>query len=177
MAISASVRVAVMASDLLLPKDLTDFLGAGRQLDYDATAAEPGLLALRRLGELTLGALCVNSDEEGHPPGESEEPGAGEDPHIYDEETGYYVIPAVDLAASCTGDYPSEGLLSWIPDRGMYATWDSSHLEILAFPNATWSDIAVSPLRYVNAQWSSDPPGYYLAPWLRGYDYRFGSPW
>jgi len=126
---------------------------------------------------LAFGALYFNSEEEGHPAGVNEEPGAEEDPHIDDEEPGFYVIPAVDLVASCTGDYPPEGLIAWIPDLEMYATWDSSHLDILVFGNATWTDIAASPLRYVNAQWSEDRPGYYLAPWLHGYEYRPGSPW
>jgi hypothetical protein len=162
-----------------LPDDLVAFLTAGRQLEYDPATAEPGMLTLRPLDELTLGAIYMNSDEEGHAPDEHEEPGAGEDPHIDDEETGYYLIPAVDLVASCTGDYPPEGLLAWIPDLGMYATWDSSHLEILAFPNVTWSEITREPLRYVTAQWyeyGEAPPGYYLAPWLHGYEYRLGEP-
>ncbi|MGH2921392.1 MAG: hypothetical protein ACRDKU_04915 [Gaiellaceae bacterium] len=79
--------------------------------------------------------------------------------------------------ASCTGDYPPEGLLAWLPERSCYATWDSGHFDLLVFPDVSWSDIASSPLRYVNAQWSPELPGYYLAPWLHGYEYRVGSPW
>jgi hypothetical protein len=157
-----------------LPADLVEFLAAGGSLEYDEADAEPGMLVFRRLDELSLGEVYVESTETAHDESH-DEPGAGEDPHI--DDYGYYVIPAVDLVASCTVDYPPEGLLAWLTDRSCYATWDSGHLDLQLFPGVTWTEIAASPLRYVNAQWSSDPPGYYLAPWLHGYPYKPGSPW
>jgi hypothetical protein len=163
-----------VAEDLRLPSDLVEFLGAGESLEYDEADAEPGMLVLRRLDELSLGEVYVESRETAHDE-IHDEPGAGEDPHI--DDFGYYVIPAVDLVASCTVDYPPEGLLAWLPDRDCYATWDSGHLDLQVFPGVTWTEIAASPLRYVNAQWSNDPPGHYLAPWLHGYPYKPGSPW
>ena len=164
-----------MTAALQLPADLVAFLKAGRELEYDPDEAEPGKLIFKALADLKLGEIFYASQEEGHEPGVNEEPGGGEDPHIDDEE-GYYLVPAVNLVASCTGDYPPKALLAWIPDVEMYATWDGGHFEILVFPSTTWAAIASSPLKYVNAQWSDDPPGYYLAPWLHGYDYRYGWP-
>src|SRR5688500_5552000 len=98
-----------------IPADLREFLAAGRSLEYDIEQAEPELLTLRRLDALTLGAIYGGGGEEGHPPGENEEPGAGEDPHLSDDDPGHYVVPSVDLVASCSGDYPCEALLAWIP--------------------------------------------------------------
>jgi hypothetical protein len=157
-----------------IPADLAEFLRAGRSLDYDPGDAEPGMLVLRRYDELSLGELYVSSNEIAHDQ-VHDEPGSGEDPHLHD--FGYYFIPAVDLVASCTGDYPPEGLLAWIPDLGCYGTWDSGHHDLQLFPGVTWREIVASPLRYINAQWSNDPPGHYLAPWLHDYPYRRGSPW
>lgn len=159
---------------MVLPADLVAFLEAGKTLDYDPDAAEPGMLVLRGAGELSLAELYVNTNEIAHDP-VHDEPGAGEDPHAGDY--GYYVVPAVDLVASCTGDYPPQGLLAWLPEPGCYATWDSGHLDLQFFPGVSWSEITASPLEYVNAQWSNDPPGRYLAPWLHGFPYRRGSPW
>ena len=166
-----------MAGDLNLPADLVAFLGAGRQLDYDEQSAEPGQLTLKRLEELTVREIYSSSAEEGHAPGENEEPGAGGDPHYEDEEQGYYAVPAVDLVASCSGDYPPEALLFWLPVEQMFGTWDGGHFDLLVFPRTTWSKIAADPLPYVNAQWSQDPPGYYFAPWIHGYEYRRDGEW
>jgi hypothetical protein len=161
---------------LNLPDDLVAFLEAGRVLEYPADDAEPGLLELRRLDQLELREVYYSSAEEGHAPGENEEPNAGDDPHADDEEQGYYAIPAVDLVAACSGDFPPEALLFWLPDHKLFGTWDGAHFELLVFPETSWDDIAANPLPYVNAQWSEEPPGYYLAPWLHGHPYRHGSP-
>jgi hypothetical protein len=162
-------------AELNLPADLIEFLEAGRRLEYDATAAEPGQLVLKPLSALSVREIYYSSAEEGHAPGENEEPGAGEDPHYDDEDQGYYAVPAVDLVESCSGDYPPEALLFWLPAEEMFGTWDGSHFELLVFPGVAWGDIAADPLRYVNAQWSSQPPGYYFAPWAHGYEYRQGG--
>jgi hypothetical protein len=90
------------AGDLRLPQDLVEFLGSGRSLRYDEASAEPGMLVLRGLDELSLGEVYVSSREVAHNP-VHDEPGAGEDPHA--DDFGYYVVPAVDLVAACTGDY------------------------------------------------------------------------
>jgi hypothetical protein len=103
-------------------------------------------------------------------------PGAGWDPHIEDDDPGYYAIPAVDLVASIAGDYDPQALLFWLPNEHMYGTWDSGHLELLVFPDTTWTDIAAAPERYVTAQWSTDPPGYYFGPWQHGYAHHTGLP-
>jgi hypothetical protein len=163
-----------VATTPALPADFTAFVEAAKSLDYDPADAEPGMLVLRGVDELSHGALYVNSREIAHDP-VHDEPNAGQDPHL--DDFGYYVVPAVDLVASCTGDYPPQGLLAWLPDHGLYATWDSGHLDLQVFPGVTWTEIAASPLKYINAQWSNDPPGYYLAPWLHGCTFKRGSPW
>jgi hypothetical protein len=91
-----------VSEELRLPPDLVEFLGAGESLEYDEADAEPGMLLLRRLDELFLGELYVSSRETAHDE-IHDEPGAGEDPHIEDVVYGHYVIPAVDLVASCSG--------------------------------------------------------------------------
>jgi hypothetical protein len=167
----------IMSSDQAhLPEDLTTFLQAGKQLQYDYDSAEPGQLTLKALSDLRVADIYHSSAEEGHAPGHNEEPGAGWDPHIEDDNPGYYAIPAVDLVASITGDYDPQALLFWLPNEHMYGTWDSGHLELLVFPDTTWTDIAAAPARYVTAQWSTDPPGYYFAPWQHGYAHRTGLP-
>jgi hypothetical protein len=76
-----------------LPEDLTTFLQAGKQLQYDYDFAEPGQLTLKALSDLRVVDIYYSSAEEGHAPGQNEEPGAGWDPHIEDDDPGYYAIP------------------------------------------------------------------------------------
>lgn len=158
-----------------LPDDLVAFFEAGRQLEYDGALAEPGRLLLKAADELSLGELYVSSADEGHAPGDRDEADQDDDPHGGDE--GYYVVPAADLVAVASG-YDPDFLITWIPDLGRFGTWDSSHLELYVFSAAAWGDIVADPLTYVNAQWAEDQPaGYYVAPWLHGYEWREGNPW
>jgi hypothetical protein len=159
-----------------LPPDLAEFLGAGRQLEFDPRDAQPGTLRLRSAERLELGAVYLNGAEEGHAPGEGDEADPDDDPHVDDH--GYYVIPAVDLVASAE-HYPPEHILTWVPSRKMFGTWDSGHLELLVFPGVSWSDITDNPLRYVNAQWheaDDELVGVYVSPWLHGYAWEAGTP-
>ena len=127
-----ALTLRTVTDDRRLPDDLVAFLAKPR-LAYDYSKAEPEKLDLRSLDAVELGEIYFSSVEEGHAPGMNEEPGAGFDTHIEEDEEGYYIIPAVDLIESCTGDYTPNALFAWNPSLGMYATWDSGHFDILVF--------------------------------------------
>ena len=162
--------------DLRLPSDLAEFLEAGRQLDLDPEQAAPRHLRLRGIGELEPGPVYLNAAEEGHPWGEGDEADPDNDPHLDDD--GYYVVPAVDLVASAD-NYPPQHLLTWIPSRREFGTWDSGHLELLVFPRVSWTEVVADPLKWVNAPWYDAgqwPPGVYVSAWLHGYEWEPGTP-
>jgi len=69
-----------------------------------------------------------------------------DDPH---QEEGYYSVPAVNLVAACDG-YDPDGILIWLPDEGLFGTWQSDFLSISFFPGVSWSDIVVDPIRFIN---------------------------
>ena len=147
---------------LRLPDDLIQFLDAGHQLEYDPEKCEAGRVRLKHRSELTLRTFgaCL---------GGTGSPHEGEDPH---PGPGVYLVPGVDLIASCTEDYQPEGLLVWLPDEKSFGTWDPCHDHLLSFgEDVRWSDIARSPDRFINAQWPSfydefeRAPAEYVVPW------------
>ena len=74
----------------MLPDDFVSFLDAGKQLEYDPDDCEAGALTLlwADLRLRTFGAHCGGTLYE------AEDPGPG---------VGVYLVPGVDLVASCTG--------------------------------------------------------------------------
>jgi hypothetical protein len=96
------------------------------------------------------------------------------DPH---RGEGQYIVPAVNLVASCE-HYDPFGVLVWIPDEGMFGNWDCDHhvVQVLVthrvrgdnarIEAATWTDIESDPLRFINAQWRFDAStSKVLVPW------------
>jgi len=162
---STTQKDGLNMDDMLLPKDLVDFLKSGKELEYDAGKCEPGQISLLSVDELTISEMYVDSEES---------PLAKKDLHAGVE--GYYPVPAVNLVADCDG-YEPEGILIWLPDQKVFGTWDSDHWDILVFPNTTWSDIASNPTIYINAQW--EPDGVkceYFEPFPK-YPFKTGKPW
>ena len=145
--------------DLDLPADLVKFLSAGKQLVYDPSPCEAGALTLIPLAELKLQRFPVETSSlEVYP----------QDPH-YPSENSYLVL-AVDLVASCSGDYDAAGLLLWLPIEKRYGIWDSSHCGIQMFgPEIAWERIAADPVPHINAGWTgidpASPPMEDLVPW------------
>ena len=143
---------------LELPEDLVQFLSSGRQLVYDPTTCEAGLVRICGLSELrmrTFGAHCAGT------PFEKDDP---------DPDGRVYQVPGVDLITACTGDYEPEGLLIWLPGERSFGVWDSSHDYVLVFgAEVSWSGIAKNPARFINAQWAFEDldraPAKYLQPW------------
>lgn len=139
-------------SRLSLPDDLRAFLSADRQLQYDSNRCECGQVTLLRPRQLRLRPFTIFTDEMQHVHGD---PRRGK---------GYYVVPAVNLVASCE-HYQPLGILIWIPKEGMFGTWDCDHhvMQVLVtfrrrgdtagIEAATWTDIEADPLRYLNSQW------------------------
>jgi uncharacterized protein (TIGR02996 family) len=155
-----------MAS-LKLPADLVAFLEASRQLEYDPATCEARkitLLPLKRLKLELFPAYCPSMKE------------AQKDPHY--GEYGPYLVPAVNLVATCRA-YQPKGLLLWLPEEGRYGTWDSSHdiLQVLA-PDVTWTTIVQDPARYINSQWGTggrnrpSVKSEWLVPWPK---YRYSE--
>ena len=150
--------------DFSLPPDLLAFLREGRQLTYDASDCEAGLVSIRSLEELCIqlfpmetSSLDNFADDPNHPNLHS------------------YLVPAVDLVRSCSGDYEPTGLLLWLPEEDRYGTWDSSHCFINQFSAETdWATISNAPSPHINAQWTGmdpeSPPVQPLLPWFR-YEY------
>jgi hypothetical protein len=142
-----------------LPADLTAFLTAGKQLEYDPDACEAGAVRLLPLAQLKRERFPVETC--GSPVFEL-------DPHY--PEVHSYLVLGVNLAASCSGDYDPVGLLIWLPVEKRYGVWDSSHCSIQMFgPEVTWERIAADPARHINAGWTGidpdAPPLEDLVPW------------
>ena len=128
-------------SDLKLPPALLTFLRAGRQLEYDSAKCEPGAVGLKELSVLTLGVVWVDSDESSLADESSDA-----------TEEGYYEIPAVSLTGACATHDP-EFILLWLPNEGMYGTWDCDHWDLQVFRGKSWNDIVADPIAYIGAQW------------------------
>jgi hypothetical protein len=145
-----------MMPPLDLPDDLADFLAAGRQLDYDPEECAAGRVVLLPREQLKLELFATMADSSAI---------RDEDPH--QGENGCYLVPGVNLVASCAGYSPS-GILMWLPVERCYAAWDSSHLGIRVFPSTTtWRDIAADAPKYINAQWGNWSRDEALIPWPR----------
>ncbi|MCP4524588.1 MAG: hypothetical protein GY833_01550 [Aestuariibacter sp.] len=152
-------------TDINLPQDLVEFLQADRQLKYNPSRCEAGHIVLLPLNQLSLGEVYIDSEESIL---------AKSDPHV--GERGYYTVPAVNLVADCDG-YDPKGILIWLPDLELFATWDYDHWDIRVFPDVTWIDIVSNPVKYINAQWYPDKvDNELLIPWPR-YSFKKGRPW
>jgi hypothetical protein len=147
------------ASELNLPADLVAFLAAGKQLEYDPEACDAGAVTLVPLARLKLQRFPVETGGDAF---------RGDDPNA--PGVNSYLVLAVDLVASCNGDYDPAGLLLWLPIERRYAAWDSSHCKIDVFAEeVTWERIAADPARYLEASLGGDgydPPLERLVPWL-----------
>jgi hypothetical protein len=79
-------------SPLQLPNDLADFLAAVRQLEYDPGDCEAGQVVLLPLAELKLELFATMAASPAI---------RNDDPHR--DENGCYLVPGVNLVASCDG--------------------------------------------------------------------------
>jgi hypothetical protein len=146
-----------------VPDDLNAFLRARKHLQYDVSKCEPREIKLLPLSKLVVDAVWINARPEKDPQGD---PHAGED--------GHYSIPAVNLVADAEG-YVPDFILLWLPEEGIYGTWDSDHAELFVFANIIWSDIAADPLPFINSMWSGCGPGVPFVPYPK-YPYRPDRP-
>lgn len=150
--------------DFDLPKEVIDYLKSGQQLQYDAAQCEAGSVTLKKYEELAISEIWVNSYGS---------PIQAEDPHSNDE--GYYIVPAVDLVATCEA-YGPEGILIWLPTYKVFGQWDCDHCDVVVFPQITWAEIVANPARYLGAQWDANQADYeYLQPWDRC-KFKYGTP-
>ena len=148
------------ASAFNLPDEAVEFLRAGGQLQYDYRLSEAGEVKLKRLDDLSLGEVWVDTNIPG-------------DPHFGEE--GYYASPAGSLTGECP-DYDPEFILLWLPEEKLFGTWDCDHWVLKTFPNTSWSEIVARPAGYINAQWDvNDQPGSMVVPWQK-YSFKTGRP-
>lgn len=151
-------------SDYGLPTEAKEFLKSGQQFHYDATCCEAGLVTLKTYDELKLTEIWVNSEAS---PIQEDDPHAGEE--------GYYVIPCVDLIATCEG-YDPEGILIWLPGYQVFGQWDCDHWDVVIFPSTKWTNIVANPAHYLGAQWDGSMEGQeYLRPWNQC-EFKVGRP-
>ena len=75
-------------------------------------------------------------------------------------------LPAVlrRMAAWPGTCWAAAGVLLWLPQAELYATWDDDHRTLWAFPGVECSRIAADPVRHLNACWE---PGLAGAEQLR----------
>lgn len=155
-------------NEMHLPEDLVAFLNEGRVFKYDATECEAGSTELHAIGDLRVQLFPMETGSLDN---------YENDPHY--PNVNSYLVPAVDLLGSCTGDYDPVGLLMWFPNEKKYGTWDCSHCCIELFgANVNWQQIAASPARHINAQWIGmdplSPLTDALVPWPK-YKYADGQ--
>jgi hypothetical protein len=117
-----------------LPDDLVEFLESERRLEYDASACEIGVFALRTLDEVEEIDLTV-SDE---------------------SHESNCVIRALDLLKSCEV-YDPRGMLVYIPSLRKYGSYDSELKVLITYRGMSWSDFLADPARHINAAWDFDP--------------------
>ncbi len=151
------------STTLSLPKELRAFLKRGAQLTYDPKHCECGTVTLLPLDQLQLEEMPIVVEELQHVWG---------DPH---KELGHYLVPAVNLVASCEC-YEPRGNLIWVPPETLFGCWDSDHCVMQVFPGVAWKQITENPARYLNAQWRMDAStSKFLIPWPK-YEWRRGLP-
>lgn len=146
-----------------VPDDLRMFLSSGKQLVYDASQCEAGMIKLKKLQNLQLQNMKV-STKKVKSISEQDDPNKN--------KSGSYVIPAISLIYECR-TYDPLFLLVWLPREKMYGSLGGEGMnELLVFPNTTWADIANNFPLYINAQWRSDynEVAVDFNPWMK---YRF----
>jgi hypothetical protein len=150
---------------LSLPDELRKFLHARRPLKYDPKECECGKVTLLRPRQLRLQQYTIYTSEMQEVWG---------DPH---RGKGCYLVPAVNLVASCE-HYDPEAILIWIPKLKMFGSWDCDHhvIKVLTARHvrgnsayieaALWEDIVAEPSRYLSAAWGRDQTiSKLLVPW------------
>ena len=144
---------------LKLPTDLTAFLTAGKQLEYDASDCEVGSVNLLPLSALGLELFPMDCQST---PVERRDPNHG--------SVGCYLVPGVSLLASAVG-YEPDGLLLWLSQEERFGSWDSSHAVVSLFQKSmTWTEFVRHPAECFNAMWGNFEELECLEPWHR---YRF----
>src|SRR5262249_50873746 len=153
-AVAKQIRRKPSIEELGLPPDLTAFLRAGSQLEFDHRQTEVGPIKLRPLAHLKFNEFKVTTKGT---PLENKDPRRGDE--------GYYALRVVDLIGECDAHSPG-GLLAWFCDYGVYGAWDPDHHTAITFPNLSWSKIVADPAKYLDAQWDPDPKvAKYIEPW------------
>ena len=132
-----------------LPSDLLSFLKSRSQLEYDPSGLELGRVTLRDLEELELDEFRVVSSVN--------DAWQIEDPHRND--SGAYMIPAIDLVRKCR-NYAPRGALVFIPELGLFGQHDDDHKAMTVFPRASWSQIEAEPYLFLNGQWEPETPSF-----------------
>jgi len=153
--------------DLKLPIDIVKFLKQGKQLEYEPSKSDVGIVKLQNFEELKLGEVCVIPSE---------------DHEIWKKlpknaKYAYYQVKIVDLVEEISGDYHPEGILIWLPEYEMFGNWDMEHLVITVFPKVSWPDIIKEPIKYLEGQWNLYDYGdiEILKP-RRNTEFKFGDP-
>ena len=145
-----------------LPNDLIEFLGAGRQLEFDVQNSEIGRIKLKRDLDLTLTTITTF-------------PGCQsniQDP--YSQFDGLYHTDVYDLVAE-SEYYDTEGLLCWIVALKRFGCIDPEHGDVITFADVTWTDIVANPLPYLVAQWGDDHDvADRVLPWIH-FPFRFSE--
>ncbi|QDV43454.1 hypothetical protein Enr13x_33110 [Stieleria neptunia] len=137
----------------MIPDDLRHFLESKRQLAYDTQSSIVGEITLKAFGDLSRSIIRVYPGCQSIP----------DDP--YESLDGTYQVDVFDLIAS-SDKYSPEGMFCWIPSLELFASIDSEHGDVLAFPKVSWSMVARNPLKYLEAQWDATGYGKRLYPWL-----------
>lgn len=145
-----------------IPPELADFLGQGKELQYDRSQCEAGRVKLKRLQDLEVEEIKISTKKVSRI-SETDDPNKN--------HSGAYRVPAVSLVADCE-NYDPDFILLWLPQEQMFGALSGEYTnELLVFPGASWQDIVNDPVRYINAQWKGD---YSIAkdfnPWQK---YRF----
>ena len=122
--------------------------------DYDPITCECGQVVLLPESELKIEQFTVSGPEYFT----AEEYEGGPD-------WAEYTVRCISLIKDCE-DYSPWGILSWMVDDKMFASWDSDHENLIAFAGVSWADIVADPASYLSAQWRSDD---YFEPWKHGY--------
>jgi hypothetical protein len=140
--------------ELGLPAEFIAFLQEGRELDFDYSQTEVGLVRLKPLAHLRFDEWPVTT---------AGTPLERKDPHR--GEHGYYMLRVVDLIGE-SDSYGPKGLLAWFCDYGAFGAWDGDHLIAVAFPKVSWLKIVADPAKYLDAQWDSfSNVAKYIEPW------------